>query len=969
MSKGKKRKKKSLLGRILKYIGIVLLLLIIAIVLIPIFFKDQIKELALKEANTMLKADVAVGDFDLTIFSTFPKMRLQFDDVSITGRDQFEGIKLIDAKSIQAKLDFWSVINMEDITVRSVRLIQPNIHVKVMESGEANYDIVKSEEDLKEEKVDTTSSPFKFSLDYYEIKEGNIVYDDRQSPMYAKIKNLNHSGSGDMTADVIDFDTKTTIDELTYKMDGLTYVSKVKTALDMNLLMEFKEKSSKFTLKENKLDLNALSLAFDGYYEMFDDHSAIDLKLAAGNTSFKDLLSLIPAFYHSGYEKMVTQGSLSMNGYVKGNLDNKNLPAWDFNLKVNNASIAYPDMPATIDNVNIVAGSQFKGGSNLDAMTVDVDQLKAQFAGNTIDADFHLKHPITDPYMESKLNAKVDLATLDKVYPMEDEYNGKLTSDIAFKGRLSTIEKEDYENVDAKGSLRLQEVHYASEDLPAPIDINNLLFEFSPQQLKLADLKAKMGKSDFALNGEIKNYMGYIFKEDEDLQGVFNYHSDVLNVDEIMPPEEKGAAEGATKEGAVKNENSTNSSGESEPILVPKNLDFTLNTTIDKVIYDGMNIDNVKGRVLIKNEEVNLENLSMNTMGGAVALTGKYNTQNHQTPKMDFSYSLKKIDIQQLANNFLTIEKLAPIAKYVEGNISSDFAMTSNLKPSLEPVFNSLNGDGSLFSSEIKIAGFKALDKLGDALKMNELKEQTINNVRARFEIKDGKVEVKPFNIKMGNINTEVKGTTSLNQDIDYQLKMNIPKNQIPGSVLDIAEKAISKAKNIPGFKMKELPDEIPVTAFVTNTITDPKVKTNLKQKLTELGGDIKGGIQDFVDEKKEEIKDTIKKVVDDKIDEAKEELEKQKKKIINEAQKQADQVKAEAKKLADKTRAEADKNAEKLIEEAGSNPFKKKAAELSANKLREEGEKSAQKIEREADAKADNIMKKARERADNLKP
>ena len=969
MSKGKEKKKKSLLRRILKYTGIVLLLLIVAIVLIPIFFKDQIKEMALKEVNTMLKADVAVGDFDLTIFSSFPKMKLRFDDVSVTGRDEFEGIKLIEAKSIEAKLDFWSVITMDDITVRSVKLIEPNIQVKVLESGLANYDIVKSDEELKEEEVDTTSSPFKFSLDYYEIKDGNIIYDDRKSPMYAKIKNLNHSGSGDMTADVIDFKTKTTIDELSYEMDGLTYLSKVKTALDMNLLMEFKDKSSKFTLKDNKLSLNALALSFDGFYEMLEDHDAIDFKLVAGNTSFKDLLSLIPVFYQSGYESMVTKGSLSLNAFVKGNLDDKNLPAWDFNMKVNNASIAYPDMPATIDNVNIIAGSKFPGGSNLDNMTVDVDQLKATFAGNTLDADFHLKHPMTDPYMEAKLNAKIDLATLDQVYPMEDKYTGKLTSDISFKGKMSTIEKEDYENIDAKGSLLLQDFQYSSTDLAVPVDIKNLLFEFSPQQLKMADLQATMGKSDFTMSGEVKNYMGYLFKEDEALQGVFNYHSNILNIDEIMPPSEASASGSSEQASADKTESAApENSGSDEPVLVPKNIDFVLNTTIDKLIYDGMDIEKLKGRVIIKNEEVNLENLAMQTMGGSVVLTGKYNTQDHQTPKMTFSYDLTDINIQKLSKNFLTIEKLAPIAKYVEGDISSKFSMTSNLTPSFEPIYSTLSGKGSLSSEEVIISGFKALERLGDALNMNSLKVQKIKNILANFEIKDGKVKVEPFNIKMGKINTEVQGTTSLEQEIDYELKMMIPKDQIPGQLLVLAEKAIAQAKKIPGFKMKELPDEIPITALITNTITDPKVKTNIKEKLTELGGDIKGGIRDFVDDTKEKIKDTIKKVVDDGIDKAKEELEKQKQKIIDEGQKQADNVKAEAKKLANKTREEADKNGQKLIEAAGANPLKKKAAELSAKKLSDEGETSAKKIENEANTQANKIMDTARKKADDLK-
>ena len=966
MSPKKEKKKKSLFGKILKYTGLAFLLMIITVILIPIFFKDELKELALAEANKMLKAEVAVGDFDLTIFSSFPKMKLVFDDVSVTGRDEFEGVKLVDLKAFEAKLDFWSVINMEDISVRSVRLIEPNIHVKVLESGLANYDIVKSTEEMAEEGEDTSDSPFNFSLEYYEIKEGNIVYDDRLSSLFAEIVNINHSGSGDMTADVIDFKTLTSMDELSFKMAGLSYLSKVKTDLDMEILMEFKEESSKFTLKENELSLNALTLSFDGFYEMLEDHDNMDLKLIASNTSFKDLLSLVPAFYHTGYESMIAKGNLSLDAFVKGQLDDSRFPAWDFAAKVNGASIAYPDMPATIDNVSIVAGSKFPGGSNLDLMTIDVDQLKATFVGNTIDANFYMKNPMTDPYMKSKLNLNVDLASIGQVYPIEEgeEYNGKLTSDISIEGRMSTLEKEEYEKFDAKGTLRLQEMHYASKDLPAPVDIQNLIFEFSPQQLKLAELKAKMGRSDFSMDGDVKNYMGYLFN-DGDLQGVFNYHSDLLDVDEIMPPSEEGASTEGTSESSAA-ETTTADAGET--VLVPEKIDFVLNTSINKVIYDGMNIEHLKGRVLLKDQEAILEGLTMQTLGGTVGLSGKYNTQDKTTPKMDFSYSLKELDIQQLASNFLTIDKLAPVAKYAQGKISSDFSMTTNLTSNFEPVYNTLTGNGSLFSNQVKISGFEPLEKLADVIEIKKLSNQTIDNIKASFEFNDGKVKVKPFNIKLGNINTTVGGTTSFEQDIDYELQMNIPKEEIPGSLLKYAEQAIAKAKNIPGFNMKELPANIPVTALVTNKVKDPKIQTNIKEKLLELGGDIKGGVKDLVDDKVQEVKDSVKAVVDDKIEEAKAELEKRKQEVIDAAQKQVDNIKAEGKKLADQTRSEADKRAQNVIDRAGSNLLEKKAAEVSAKKIREEGEKAAQKIENEANTRADNVMKTAREKAENLK-
>lgn len=965
MSARKGKKKKSLIKRILKFIGIFIVLIITALILIPIFFKDELKQLALDEANKMLKATVEVDDFDLTFISTFPDMTFSFDGVRIVGQDDFEGVKLVDLGRLETELGFWSVISMEDIEIRSVKLIEPKIHVKVLENGLANYDIVKSTEELVEEEVDTTSSSFKLGLKNYEIVKGHIVYEDALSPMFAKIVNLNHEGTGDLTAEVIVFSTKTSMDALTYEMDGVSYLTSVKTDLDMDLKMTLTEKSSRFELKENKLSLNALSLSFDGFYEIFEGYDDMDLTLNAEKTSFKDLLSLIPAFYYTGYESMVASGEMSLNGFVKGQMDAANLPAFEFGTTITGASINYPDMPSSIDNIAVVAGAKFPGGTSMDDITVAVDQLKASFVGNTVDANFYMSHPMTDPYMRSKVLANVDLATLDKVYPFAEgeSYNGKLTSDLKVDGRLSTLEKEEYDKFNAEGSLRLEEFHYASNDLPAPVDVKDMLFEFSPQKLNLANLEGKMGSSDFIMSGDIENYMAYVFNEG-DLKGTFNYHSDVLNIDEIMPASEETAE--ATSDDSVSG--SADAAESEEVILVPANIDFALTTTVNDLIYDGLDVKEIEGMVYLKNEEAILENLSMNTMGGQVGLSGKYNTQDHTTPKMDFAYSLKSVDINALATNFITIEKLAPIAKYAQGKISSDFKMTSDLQPSFEPVYNTLSGDGNLLTNMVKIEGFKPLDKLAEVTMINKLSDQTLENINASFAFEDGKVRVEPFKIKLAkNIATEISGTTSFEQEVHYKLEMNVPKEEIPGEILKVAEEAIKKVKNIPGFEMKELPAQIPVTAFVTNTITDPKVKTNMKEKIMELAGDVKGDIKDLIDDKVEEIKDTVKEVIDDKIEEGKEELRKRKQKILDDAQAQADKIKSEAKKLADKTCEEGEKNAQRLIDEAGSNPIKKKAAEVSAEKIRKQANEKAQKIEDEAAAKADQIMAEAQKKADAL--
>jgi len=960
------KKKKSFIRRLFKWTGLTLLFLLIAIILIPIIFKDEIKEMVLKEVSKSLKADVTIKDFDLTFLSTFPNVTIQLYDTKVTGRTEFKGVELASVKTIEAHVGLWDVIGGDEIEIDEVHISDAKIDVRVDPEGKANYDIVipKDEQVAPEE-----PSAFKMSLKEYSLENIQIVYDDQASDMYANIKNLNHTGEGDLTADVIDFETSTQMDELTFEMEGLSYLSKVKTNADVNLLMEFKEDDSKFTLKENSFALNNFKMSLDGFYQMLKDHDQMDLKLNTKEISFKDLLSLVPSFYQSGYESMVAKGDLKMNGEVKGRLDEKNLPGWDFGLNVKKAMIRYAGL-GSINNITVDAGSKFAGGSNLDKMTLDVTKFHSEFVGNLIDANLKLRNPMTDPLINSKLMAKVNLATIGKVMPLAEgeSYKGKLNADVALNGRMSSIETEQYEKFDAKGLIELFDFLYKSKDLNEDVNVKDLTFRFSPQNLTLEKMHASMGKSDFAMDGKIDNYLGYLFgnnKEDQLLKGAFNFNSNNLDLDQYM-----GVSATSTPVANTASAEPAPADPNAEPLLIPENVDFNLNTNVQKLRYNGIDVNNIKGNVNMKEEVASLNGLTMNTMGGTVGLRGSYNSKDHNKPAIDLGYNLKEIDIQEITSHFLTVGKLAPVAKYAKGKFSSNLNLKSDLTKALEPVYNSLTGDGDFFTNSVTVSGFEPLKKLGDALSMDKISNQTFKDVKAFFSFKDGKMSLKkPLKIKMSGIDTEITGSTSFTQEIDYKMLLKVPKEMIPGGIIKAAEQGIAKVNGIaPKLNLGSIPDVIPVNALVGGTVTKPVIKTDFKEALLKATGNLKDNLKEKGKEMLDKAKDSLKNVVDNKVKEVKEDLNKKKQEILDDAKTEADKIKAEAKKAADQVRAEADKQCTDAIAAAGSNPIKKKAAEIACKEGKKKAENSATKIEQEAQTKADNIMNKAQEKADAVK-
>ncbi len=956
---GKKNKedkpKKALWKRILKWTGISFFVLLILLILAPFLFKPQIIRLIEKTATENLNAKVEIGDADLSIFSSFPNFTLTLHDVKVEGVGEFDGITLADLPEVEAKMNFWSVVGGGQYTVKKLKLIDPKIHIVVTEEGKANYDIAIPDSSKTEPEEEV---PFQLALTDYSIENGQFIYDDRYYDTYVEIKDMNHSGELSINGDVYDMSTHTDMKEFTLEYDEVAYINKAKTDMDADLQIDMTEDLI-LRFKENQIMLNALKLHADGAFVMDDRGYKFDeFDLSADESSFANFMSMIPTPYAVDLGDLKTDGTLALKVHVNGYYADDAMPAMAIDMMVNNAMVQYPGMPSNISNINVDAHINKPDESlSFDGMVIDVKRLDADFAGNTLRSSLNVKNPESDPNIAAKLLANVDLTSLKTVIPMPEgeELTGKIKSDVEMSGRLSSIENEEYEKFNASGDLLITRMHYKSADLPDAVDIDSLDFQFSPQFLALKTFNANIGKNDFHADGKIDNYLAYYFK-DELLKGEFNLRSNYLNANYFM----------TESSGEETTETTETDTSFNQVIPVPANVDFQLHTSLKEVIYDDITIKNVQGDIHVKDQTADLQNLSLNALGGSVVMNGLYDTKNEAKPHIEMGYELKSIDISEAANAFVTIEKLAPVAKYCDGLINSSFKFNGDLSSSLEPIYESLTGDGTLSSTSVEVAGFKPLEKLSTVLNRSELAQQTFNNVKLAFEFKEGKVHVNPFNINLGKAKTEVSGNTSFEQDIDYKMATFIPKSSVPKTAIAAAEKAMGAANGL-GLNLGELPNEIPVNVLLKGKVADPEITTDLQEKLLELTGNLTDQLKDKLNEKKDSIINEVKDKVDDKIDEVKDDLKERRDKILADAQIQADKVKAAGKESAERARKEADKAYDEAIAAAGNNPIKKKAAQVVAQKAKDKAYAKADQLEEESNKKADKIMEEAHEKANKL--
>lgn len=929
MAESTPRKKKSFIGRFLKWTGITLVLLIVTAIILPFLFKDKIIEMAKTEINNNVNATVNFGEFDLSLISSFPDFRFSINDVSVVGKDEFNGDTLASIPSLKLDLDLMSVIKGDQYSINSISMDRPRILAKVLPNGKANWDIAKPSADT------TAAAPaeptkFKMSLKSLEIEHAYIVYDDATLAVKTVLDDMTHSLSGDFTQDIFDMQTMTTIERFTCDYEGMSYLSKVKTSLKADLNMDMI--NMKFTFADNEINLNDLGFGLTGFFAMPAEDYNMDLAFKAKQSEFKSFLSLIPGAYTADFANVKSSGTLAFDGYAKGMYSEKQnkSPGFGLNFQVKDGMFQYPSVPKSVSAINIDCKIDDASGVP-DETKIDVNTFHMDFGGNPIDAALHVSTPVSDANLDGWVKAKVDLASLKDVMPVEqeDQLNGIVDADIKMKGRMSQIEQEKYDEFQCSGKLDVTNLNYKGKEDAYATNISAMSMTFSPQFVELTKFDAMLGKNDVHADGRMDNVMAWLFK-DSLLAGKFNFSSSNMDLNEFAGEEEEGAAPAAEDTAAM------------TIIEVPSNIDFVLNSSITKLIYDDIIMDNVSGTATIRNSAVDLSNLKMNLMGGSMIMNGSYSTQNVMVPKVDFDMNISNFDIQQTFKTFNTVQKLAPVAQYTTGKFTTNMNYTSDLGPDMMPIIETVNGSGMLSTSTVTVDGFPAMKKLDEALKMNKFSKVTLQDIKMiSFKIENGRVSTEPFDFAAGKATGKMGGSTGIDQSINYVMDISIPRTEFgPANAALNNMVAGVQAKGIPF----QLGDMVNVSALFGGTVTSPTVSTNLK----EAGGNLMDNLKDQVVETVTQKVDSVKDVA---INKGCEEAQKQ----LDQAKVTAANTKVASYKLADDAKTAAYAEADK-IEKSWKNPLEKAAKKAAAEAAR----KKADDANKDAKAKADQAEKDA---------
>ncbi|MBE6190590.1 MAG: AsmA family protein [Rikenellaceae bacterium] len=895
--------------KLVKNILIGLVALLAVLIVAPSLLSGKVAQIVKTEANALLQAKLDFEKLGISLLRHFPNASLDLKGLTLVGVERFEGDTIVAAERISAVVSPLSLLTGDGIVIKKVLLDEPAIHARKEADGAVNWDVMKPTEE-SEAVVEEAAAPaeegapssFKLAVKDFRITDAVIRYEDDSTKMAFSTRPLNLRLKGDLSAAQSELSLNLVMQQTNLRSGVVKMLSDAELEFDATIAADLEQ--MRFAFEKNTLRLNAIALTLDGWAQLLEDEAlAMDLKLGTEHVQFKDVLSLIPAFYTKDFRRLTAGGELDLSVWAKGEMRGSTLPAFELNAAVKEGRFQYASLPKAVTDINIVAKVSNEGGA-MDRTVVDLSRFGLRMAENSVSATFYGTNLISDPVLRATLNGKVDLGMIEEVYPLEDmQLDGTITADLSAAGRMSDLEKQRYEQLQAKGTFVVEQLGLDMASLP-PVQLSRAAATISPSAMTLGELSVMVGESDLSANGQLTNYLGYLLRDDK-LTGRLYVNSELLNLNQLMESissEEESPTEEAAPETPTEEEAPTG------VIVVPENLDLSLSTNLKKILFQQMTISDVEGGMSIRGGELSLNKLALGLFGGQATASGCYSTKHPAEPTFAMDLGLKQASFQETFRQLEMVQKLVPLFEKTGGNYSLQMDLKTKIDEQMSPVLNSVDAHGQISSASIRLQNIKALDALAKALNSDKLKVIEAENVLIDFAIQQGRITTEPFDLKMGKTKMTLSGSTGLDQTIDYQAKVTLPEGAA-GGVLST------------------------VGVGIGGTFSKPEIKLGLKEAAQEA-------VKNVLDEQVQKLTGSES--------------------LSAEIEKQAERLRAEAVEAGAKLVAAAEAQRAKLVEEAAKKgKLAEVAAKAAGDKLVKEAQKQSDNLVAKAEEQIAKLQKK----------
>lgn len=533
------------------------------------------------------------------------------------------------------------------------------------------------------------------------------------------------------------------------------------------------------SLDTNQLAIDLKNLGFDlgpknSFKAVVKTKGLDEMQINADIKGAVDLQTLDQAL---GLKDIDMRGLMDTNIKANGvfSLDKKLFPKTNGYLNLKNGWLKTKYYPNPIQDINIVANITNTDGT-FKSLGVKLDPFRFDFEGNPVFVNADLQN-FEDVLYKVRAKGVLNVGRIYRVFAKKGfDVSGLIMADLSLNGRQSYATTGQYSKLDNKGNLILKNIKATTEFLPKSFFIKEGNFRFENEKMWFSKFFATYGKSDFSLNGYLLNTINYFIERKGTLHGKFNLNSNYVLIDEFMALKNGDNSRKSIEVEYAKVEN-PKSSG---VVIIPKNLDVSLQTNIRKVEFKGLALNHIKGQASVEKGQVYLKNTSFDIIGSKMNIDARYQDESPLTANYDVALKVLDFNVQRAYKEIDMVREMATAAKNVKGIVSVDYKLKGDFDRNMKPIYPSLEGGGIVNLRDVEVKNLKMLSAVGDNIGAKAFNNPDMKGVNIETHIKNNLIHVDKFTFRVSILRPSISGTTSFNGLLDLRVRIGI----LPGGLI-----------------------------------------------------------------------------------------------------------------------------------------------------------------------------------------
>jgi len=749
--------------RLTKYIILILIFLILIIsgslFIITKIYGEEIKELALEEINQQLTSQIIVENIELSAFTHFPSISLEFKNILINDPIIIDDT-LLHANKAYLNFDIYDLINKRYI-VRKLVLTKGMFNILTNEKSEKNYLVFKKNDNSE-------NKSFKFLLNQFTLIDFKISYKNSLLNQEFDFKVKNSNLIGQFSNKEYDLNIISNMKVNTFILDDINYINSktTKTEVELHVI----NNPFSINIKKGGFEIGKMNFLVQGNY-LSAEKDIVDLKIKGNQIEILEIFSVLPKKYSKLSKQYISKGILNFEGHLNGELNNNKRLNFSVNFNALDAYLKDKLNDIELEKVNV------EGVFNNQKQELKIINFSSLINEKTLNGFGSISN-FKDPMYSLTLNGRIDLnnnifSNYLKDLSLEGETEFTLESKIVTKKGNLLFEK-------INGNLNSKKIVLEDNLKSIHLKLNNLDLNFSKKELVIITKKSSFNKDDFDLKMSIKNWDKIMFSDSKKLKIIYDLNMTKFHLDDFI------------KLFSVKD-----SSGKKYQ------FEFEGELFAEELYYDSFIASNVSAEKIIFNNSLRIKNLIMESFDGAASLNIYNSDLSAKNQTWFINGDLFRINSKKLMKSFDNFNQEFLINEQINGEFSSDFSSTLvfdsesnfNLQKSKfksENLFENIVISENNFLNDIFLF-FKKSVITRNIIDIDyydkRISKVNFKNFNSNIIFSNGTLKISKTNFKNNVLDFTFYGNYKMNDLVDYHLNFNwadiVKKNKSKSNIVE----------------------------------------------------------------------------------------------------------------------------------------------------------------------------------------